>query len=191
MAETAIYPGTFDTITFGHIDVIKKSLNIVDELIVATTDNIEKDYLFSLENRNSYYSFNYRGELSDSWAMQLGGSYSENIDYSDVSLPGDLFPLISPTDTTYIDTTLFIDEGSYDDLLQFRSVFIKNIFSNSKVKFGLHFFDRKNKFLQFQIDETAYGIDRYNEYNRELDEFLSAGFLSEAVSLPFSSFLAG
>ena len=44
MSKTAIYPGTFDPITFGHIDVIKKSLKIVDKLIVATTDNIEKDY---------------------------------------------------------------------------------------------------------------------------------------------------
>ena len=40
MSKTAIYPGTFDPITFGHIDVIKKSLKIVDKLIVATTDNI-------------------------------------------------------------------------------------------------------------------------------------------------------
>ena len=38
--KTAIYPGTFDPITYGHIDVIKKSLNIFDRLIVATTDNI-------------------------------------------------------------------------------------------------------------------------------------------------------
>ena len=51
MQKTAIYPGTFDPITFGHIDVIKKSLKIVDKLIVATTDNIEKDYLFSLDER--------------------------------------------------------------------------------------------------------------------------------------------
>ena len=51
MSKTAIYPGTFDPITFGHIDVIKKSLKIVDKLIVVTTDNIEKDYLFSLEER--------------------------------------------------------------------------------------------------------------------------------------------
>ena len=49
--KTAVYPGTFDPITNGHIDVIKKSLKIVDKLIVATTDNIEKDYLFSLEER--------------------------------------------------------------------------------------------------------------------------------------------
>ena len=49
--NTAIYPGTFDPITFGHIDVIKKSLNIFDRLIVATTDNVNKDYYFSIEDR--------------------------------------------------------------------------------------------------------------------------------------------
>jgi len=49
--KTAIYPGTFDPITYGHIDVIKKSLNIFDRLIVATTDNINKNYYFSIEDR--------------------------------------------------------------------------------------------------------------------------------------------
>ena len=47
----AIYPGTFDPITYGHIDVIKKSLNIFDKVVVATTDNIDKNYYFSLEER--------------------------------------------------------------------------------------------------------------------------------------------
>ncbi len=49
--KTAIYPGTFDPITFGHIDVIKKSLKIFDRVIVATTDNINKNYHFSIEER--------------------------------------------------------------------------------------------------------------------------------------------
>ena len=44
-------PGTFDPITYGHVDVIKKSLKIFDRLIVATTDNIDKNYFFSLEER--------------------------------------------------------------------------------------------------------------------------------------------
>ena len=51
--NTAIYPGTFDPITFGHIDVIKKSLKIFDRLIVGTTDNINKDYCFSIDERLS------------------------------------------------------------------------------------------------------------------------------------------
>ncbi|MDA9623687.1 pantetheine-phosphate adenylyltransferase [Pelagibacteraceae bacterium] len=51
--RTAIYPGTFDPITLGHIDVIKKSLKIVDKIIVATTDNVSKNYFFSIEERIS------------------------------------------------------------------------------------------------------------------------------------------
>ena len=51
--KTAIYPGTFDPITYGHIDVIKKSLKIFDQLIVATTDNINKSYHFSIDDRLS------------------------------------------------------------------------------------------------------------------------------------------
>jgi len=49
--KTAIYPGTFDPITYGHIDVIKKSLNIFDRVIIATTDNINKNYYFSINDR--------------------------------------------------------------------------------------------------------------------------------------------
>ena len=51
MFKTAIYPGTFDPITFGHIDIIKKSLKIVDKLIIATTDTSDKDYFFSINER--------------------------------------------------------------------------------------------------------------------------------------------
>ena len=51
--KTAIYPGTFDPITYGHIDVIKKSLKIFDKVIVATTDNMNKNYHFSIDDRLS------------------------------------------------------------------------------------------------------------------------------------------
>jgi pantetheine-phosphate adenylyltransferase len=51
--RTAIYPGTFDPITLGHIDVIKKSLKIVDRVVVATTDNVNKNYFFSIDERVS------------------------------------------------------------------------------------------------------------------------------------------
>ena len=49
--KVAVYPGTFDPITYGHIDVIKKSLKIFDKLVVATTDNSDKNYFFSLDER--------------------------------------------------------------------------------------------------------------------------------------------
>ena len=49
--KKAIYPGTFDPITFGHIDLIKKSLNIFDQVIVAVSDGTTKNYLFNAEER--------------------------------------------------------------------------------------------------------------------------------------------
>ena len=51
MSKIAIYPGTFDPITFGHIDVIKKSLKLFDKIIVAVSDGENKDYLFDVGER--------------------------------------------------------------------------------------------------------------------------------------------
>ena len=51
MKSNAIYPGTFDPITFGHIDVIKKALNFVDTVIVAISDGANKNHLFSSDER--------------------------------------------------------------------------------------------------------------------------------------------
>ena len=51
MKNVAIYPGTFDPITFGHIDVIKKSLKFVDKVIVAISDGNQKNFLFNLDER--------------------------------------------------------------------------------------------------------------------------------------------
>lgn len=47
----AIYPGSFDPVTYGHLDVIKRSSKIVDELIVGVLNNKSKTPLFSVENR--------------------------------------------------------------------------------------------------------------------------------------------
>ncbi len=51
MSKIAIYPGTFDPITFGHIDVIKKGLSLFDKIVVAVSDVNNKDYLFDSKER--------------------------------------------------------------------------------------------------------------------------------------------
>ena len=51
MNKVAIYPGTFDPITYGHIDVIKKSLKLFDKIVVGVSNVSNKNYLFSSEER--------------------------------------------------------------------------------------------------------------------------------------------
>ena len=53
MSKIGIYPGTFDPITYGHIDVIKSALKIVNKLIVAVSNDYSKEYLFSADERVS------------------------------------------------------------------------------------------------------------------------------------------
>jgi len=51
MSKIGIYPGTFDPITYGHIDVIKRALKIVNKLIIAVSNDYSKDYLFTSDER--------------------------------------------------------------------------------------------------------------------------------------------
>ena len=53
MSKVGIYPGTFDPITYGHIDVIKRALKIVNKLIIAVSNDYSKEYLFSADERVS------------------------------------------------------------------------------------------------------------------------------------------
>lgn len=49
--KRAVYPGSFDPITFGHLDIIERSAKIVDELIVGVLNNSAKNSLFSIDER--------------------------------------------------------------------------------------------------------------------------------------------
>ena len=51
MSKIGIYPGTFDPMTNGHLNIIKRSLKIVDNLVIAVANNINKDSLFSVQER--------------------------------------------------------------------------------------------------------------------------------------------
>jgi pantetheine-phosphate adenylyltransferase len=54
MAKIAIFPGSFDPITLGHFDIIKRSVSLFDEVIVAIGVNAEKKYMFTLEERKRF-----------------------------------------------------------------------------------------------------------------------------------------
>tara|TARA_Y100000768_G_scaffold379869_1_gene356182 strand:+ start:721 stop:1212 length:492 start_codon:yes stop_codon:yes gene_type:complete len=51
MNKIGIYPGTFDPMTTGHMDIVRRSLKIVDNLVIAVAKNINKDSLFSVDER--------------------------------------------------------------------------------------------------------------------------------------------
>lgn len=51
MKDTALYPGTFDPVTLGHIDIIRRAVKLFDKLVVAVADNPEKESLFSVKDR--------------------------------------------------------------------------------------------------------------------------------------------
>src|SRR3989338_3274901 len=51
MSRSAIYPGSFDPITYGHIDLIKRASRVFDEVIVAVAENTQKNTLFSIQER--------------------------------------------------------------------------------------------------------------------------------------------
>ncbi len=49
--KSAVYPGTFDPITNGHLDILKQALIIFDRVVIAVAPNVSKSPLFSLEER--------------------------------------------------------------------------------------------------------------------------------------------
>ncbi len=60
--KKAIFPGSFDTITNGHFDIIKRGVSLFDEVIVAIGVNAEKKYMFSLEDRKRFIEDTFKDE---------------------------------------------------------------------------------------------------------------------------------
>ena len=49
--KKAVFPGSFDPITIGHVDIVKRGIKVFDEIIIAVGDNIDKKYMFPKEKR--------------------------------------------------------------------------------------------------------------------------------------------
>lgn len=62
MTRKAIFPGSFDPITNGHYDIIKRGASLFDEIIVAIGINAEKKYMFSLEKRKRFIEEAFKDE---------------------------------------------------------------------------------------------------------------------------------
>ena len=58
----AIFPGSFDPITLGHVDIVNRALPLFDEIIIAIGVNADKKYMFSLEERVNFIQENYKNE---------------------------------------------------------------------------------------------------------------------------------
>ena len=58
----AVFPGSFDPITLGHVDIIKRGLNLFDEVIIGIGVNAEKNYMWSIEERKSFIEKTFKKE---------------------------------------------------------------------------------------------------------------------------------
>ena len=62
--KRAIFPGSFDPITLGHYDLIKRSIPLFDEIVIAVGTNSEKKYMFSLKTRMDFIEETFEGHNS-------------------------------------------------------------------------------------------------------------------------------
>ncbi len=60
--KRALFPGSFDPLTLGHYDIIKRGIKLFDEVVVAIGINAEKNYMFSLEERNSFIEASFKNQ---------------------------------------------------------------------------------------------------------------------------------
>lgn len=58
--KKAIFPGSFDPLTLGHVDIINRAVNLFDEIIIAVGENSSKDYMFSIEQRINFIKVKFK-----------------------------------------------------------------------------------------------------------------------------------
>lgn len=81
----AIFPGSFDPITLGHVDIINRALPLFDEIIIAIGINSDKKYMFSLEERVNFIKENYKKEpkikVTTYSGLTIDYCKKENVDF--------------------------------------------------------------------------------------------------------------
>ena len=60
--KKALFPGSFDPITLGHLDIIKRAISLFDEIVIAIGVNAEKKYMFTLDERKRFIEETFKDE---------------------------------------------------------------------------------------------------------------------------------
>ena len=119
---------------------------------------------FNLNNNNKFILSTYKGEINKSTRIQLGFSYSDNEDDAKIR-----FSNVTGEQELAL--------PSYDDLIQFRSVLIKDVFAKSKIKLGYHIFDQSSKFIYYTGEYSNQQSEMFWTDNEiEINELLKAIF---------------
>ena len=81
MSKVALFPGTFDPFTLGHLDIVNRGLNMFDEVVVAIGTNMEKKHMFSLEQREQWIKeiFDIEPRVRVASYVGLTAKYAEQI----------------------------------------------------------------------------------------------------------------
>lgn len=80
--KKAVFPGSFDPITLGHVDIIKRALPLFDEIVIAIGINAKKNYMFSIEQRMKFIQNAFFGEdkISVQTYQGLTVDYCKSVD---------------------------------------------------------------------------------------------------------------
>lgn len=129
----AVFPGSFDPLTLGHVDIVERALPLFDEIVIAIGENSDKKYMWSLEDRLSFLEETFKGYpsvrtghysgLTSEYCKRIGAnfilrglrnsldfSYEKSIAQSNASIWGiDSFFIISSPETSHISSTIVRD----------------------------------------------------------------------------------
>lgn len=83
--KKAVFPGSFDPITLGHVDIIQRALPLFDKIVIAIGNNFDKKYMFSLEQRIHFIEKTFEGipkiEITAYEGLTVDFCKKNNIDY--------------------------------------------------------------------------------------------------------------